>query len=125
GRAYASSRRLAAAPGRGGTRSAPRWRRRASDCSARPTRTRTPGSTWPWSRRAASARSAPRWGGGRLTRPAGGARAGVGAVCERMVVTAGGAESLTEPGAWDLVRVRPGDVVYVSGYGLVPPGSGQ
>ena len=44
---------------------------------------------------------------------------------ERTFVTALGAESLTEPGAWDLVRVRPGDVVYVSGYGLVPPGSGQ
>ncbi|HEY1000085.1 MAG TPA: PfkB family carbohydrate kinase, partial [Streptosporangiaceae bacterium] len=43
---------------------------------------------------------------------------------ERTFVTALGAESLTEPGAWDLVRVRPGDVVYVSGYGLVPPGSG-
>jgi sugar/nucleoside kinase (ribokinase family) len=44
---------------------------------------------------------------------------------ERTFVTALGAESLTEPGAWDLVRVRPGDVVYVSGYGLVPPGSGR
>jgi sugar/nucleoside kinase (ribokinase family) len=44
---------------------------------------------------------------------------------ERTFVTALGAESLTEPGAWDLVRVRPGDAVYVSGYGLVPPGSGQ
>src|SRR5437763_451210 len=44
---------------------------------------------------------------------------------ERTFVTALGAESLTEPGAWDLVRVRPGDAVYVSGYGLVPPGPGQ
>jgi sugar/nucleoside kinase (ribokinase family) len=44
---------------------------------------------------------------------------------ERTFVTALGAESMREPGAWDLVRVRPGDVVYVSGYGLVPPGSGQ
>ena len=30
---------------------------------------------------------------------------------ERTFVTALGAESLTEPGAWDLVRVRPGDAV--------------
>jgi sugar/nucleoside kinase (ribokinase family) len=44
---------------------------------------------------------------------------------ERTFVTMLGAESLTEPGAWDLVRVRPGDAVYVSGYGLVPSGSGQ
>src|ERR1700750_1700919 len=44
---------------------------------------------------------------------------------ERTFVAALGAESLTEPGAWDLVRVRPGDAVYVSGYGLLPPGSGQ
>ena len=44
---------------------------------------------------------------------------------ERTFVTALGAESLAAPGSWDLVRVRPGDVVYVSGYGLVPPGSGQ
>jgi len=44
---------------------------------------------------------------------------------ERTFVTALGAESLTEPGAWDLVRVGPGDAVYVSGYGLVPPGSGR
>ena len=43
---------------------------------------------------------------------------------ERTFVTALGAESLREPGAWDLVRLRPGDAVYVSGYGLVPPGSG-
>jgi sugar/nucleoside kinase (ribokinase family) len=44
---------------------------------------------------------------------------------ERTFVTALGAESLREPGAWDLIRVRPGDAVYVSGYGLVPPESGQ
>jgi sugar/nucleoside kinase (ribokinase family) len=44
---------------------------------------------------------------------------------ERTFVTTLGAESLREPGAWDLVLVRPGDAVYVSGYGLVPPGSGQ
>ena len=44
---------------------------------------------------------------------------------ERTFVTALGAESLREPSAWDLVRVRPGDAVYVSGYGLVSPGSGR
>ena len=44
---------------------------------------------------------------------------------ERTFVTALGAESLREPAAWDLVRVRPGDAVYVSGYGLVAPGSGR
>jgi sugar/nucleoside kinase (ribokinase family) len=44
---------------------------------------------------------------------------------ERTFVTTLGAESLREPGSWDLVRVRPGDAVYVSGYGLVSPGSGQ
>ncbi len=44
---------------------------------------------------------------------------------ERTFVTALGAESLREPGAWDLVRVEAGDVVYVSGYGLVPPESGR
>jgi sugar/nucleoside kinase (ribokinase family) len=44
---------------------------------------------------------------------------------ERTFVTALGAESLREPGAWDLVRVRAGDAVYVSGYGLAPPESGQ
>ncbi len=43
---------------------------------------------------------------------------------ERTFVTALGAESLRPPGAWDLVRLRPGDAVYVSGYGLVPAGSG-
>jgi sugar/nucleoside kinase (ribokinase family) len=44
---------------------------------------------------------------------------------ERTFVTALGAESLHQPDAWDLVRLRPGDAVYVSGYGLVPPGSGR
>jgi sugar/nucleoside kinase (ribokinase family) len=43
---------------------------------------------------------------------------------ERTFITHLGAESLREPGAWGLVRVRPGDAVYVSGYGLVAPGSG-
>jgi sugar/nucleoside kinase (ribokinase family) len=44
---------------------------------------------------------------------------------ERTFVTALGAESLRQPDAWDLVRLRPGDAVYVSGYGLVPAGSGR
>ena len=44
---------------------------------------------------------------------------------ERTFVTILGAESLREPGAWDLIRVQPGDAVYVSGYGLVAPESGQ
>ncbi len=43
---------------------------------------------------------------------------------ERTFVTSLGAETLREPGAWDAVRVRTGDAVYVSGYGLVPPESG-
>jgi sugar/nucleoside kinase (ribokinase family) len=43
---------------------------------------------------------------------------------ERTFVTSLGAETLREPGAWETVRVRPGDAVYVSGYGLVPPESG-
>ena len=43
---------------------------------------------------------------------------------ERTFITHLGAESLREPGAWDLVRAGPGDAVYVSGYGLVPPASG-
>jgi sugar/nucleoside kinase (ribokinase family) len=43
---------------------------------------------------------------------------------ERTFVTALGAESLREPGAWNLVLAGPGDAVYVSGYGLVPPASG-
>src|SRR6516164_164859 len=40
---------------------------------------------------------------------------------ERTFVTSLGAETLREPGAWNPVRVRGGDAVYVSGYGLVPP----
>ncbi len=43
---------------------------------------------------------------------------------ERTFVTSLGAESLREPAAWDPVRVRAGDAVYVSGYGLVAPESG-
>jgi sugar/nucleoside kinase (ribokinase family) len=43
---------------------------------------------------------------------------------ERTFVTSLGAEALREPGAWDEVRVRAGDIVYVSGYGLVAPESG-
>jgi sugar/nucleoside kinase (ribokinase family) len=43
---------------------------------------------------------------------------------ERTFVTQLGAESLREPGAWDLVQARPGDAVYVSGYGLVPAAAG-
>jgi len=43
---------------------------------------------------------------------------------ERTFVTALGAESLPAADAWDLVRLRPRDAVYVSGYGLVPAGSG-
>jgi sugar/nucleoside kinase (ribokinase family) len=43
---------------------------------------------------------------------------------ERTFVTMLGAESAAEPGGWDAVPAGPGDAVYVSGYGLVPPGSG-
>jgi sugar/nucleoside kinase (ribokinase family) len=43
---------------------------------------------------------------------------------ERTFVTALGAESVSERGGWDAIPAGPGDVVYVSGYGLVPPGSG-
>jgi sugar/nucleoside kinase (ribokinase family) len=43
---------------------------------------------------------------------------------ERTFITHLGAESLRQAGAWDLVLLGPGDAVYVSGYGLVPPGSG-
>jgi sugar/nucleoside kinase (ribokinase family) len=43
---------------------------------------------------------------------------------ERTFVTSLGAETLREPGTWDQVRVRAGDIVYVSGYGLVAPESG-
>jgi sugar/nucleoside kinase (ribokinase family) len=43
---------------------------------------------------------------------------------ERTFVTHLGAESISEPGSWDAVKAGPGDAVYVSGYGLVPPGPG-
>ena len=44
---------------------------------------------------------------------------------ERTFVTSLGAESLPVPdGAWDAVAAGPGDVVYVSGYGLAAPASG-
>jgi sugar/nucleoside kinase (ribokinase family) len=43
---------------------------------------------------------------------------------ERTFITHLGAESLRQPDAWDLVLPSPGDAVYVSGYGLVPPDSG-
>jgi sugar/nucleoside kinase (ribokinase family) len=43
---------------------------------------------------------------------------------ERTFVTSLGAESAGEPGSWDAVPAGPGDAVYVSGYGLVAPGSG-
>jgi len=43
---------------------------------------------------------------------------------ERTFVTSLGAETLREPGAWDSVPARAGDAVYISGYGLVAPGSG-
>src|SRR5580700_12085643 len=43
---------------------------------------------------------------------------------ERTFVTSLGAETLREPGSWDAVQLWPGDAVYVSGYGLVPPESG-
>jgi sugar/nucleoside kinase (ribokinase family) len=43
---------------------------------------------------------------------------------ERTFVTRLGAEAVPGPGAWALVRPQPGDAVYVSGYGLVPPRSG-
>jgi sugar/nucleoside kinase (ribokinase family) len=48
----------------------------------------------------------------------------VEADAERTFVTSLGAESLTAPGTWDAVPAGPGDAVYVSGYGLVPPQSG-
>jgi sugar/nucleoside kinase (ribokinase family) len=48
----------------------------------------------------------------------------VEADAERTFVTSLGAETLGEPGAWDPVRAGAGDVVYVSGYGLVAPVSG-
>jgi sugar/nucleoside kinase (ribokinase family) len=43
---------------------------------------------------------------------------------ERTFVTSLGAETLGEPGNWDAVPAGPGDVVYVSGYGLVSGESG-
>jgi sugar/nucleoside kinase (ribokinase family) len=43
---------------------------------------------------------------------------------ERTFVTSLGAESLSQPGSWDAIPLWVGDVVYVSGYGLVPPDSG-
>ena len=43
---------------------------------------------------------------------------------ERTFVTHLGAEALRGPAPWDAVPVGPGDAVYVSGYGLVPPDSG-
>ena len=43
---------------------------------------------------------------------------------ERTFVTRLGAEAVRGPGAWDAVLAGPGDAVYVSGYGLVPPESG-
>jgi sugar/nucleoside kinase (ribokinase family) len=43
---------------------------------------------------------------------------------ERTFVTSLGAESASEAGSWDAVQAGPGDAVYVSGYGLVPAGSG-
>ncbi len=43
---------------------------------------------------------------------------------ERTFVTHLGAETVRGPRAWDAVRTEPGDAIYVSGYGLVPPESG-
>jgi sugar/nucleoside kinase (ribokinase family) len=43
---------------------------------------------------------------------------------ERTFVTRLGAETMRDPQAWDAVAASPGDAVYVSGYGLVPPESG-
>jgi sugar/nucleoside kinase (ribokinase family) len=43
---------------------------------------------------------------------------------ERTFVTSLGAESLPAPDGWDAIPAGPGDVVYVSGYGLAAPGSG-
>jgi sugar/nucleoside kinase (ribokinase family) len=44
---------------------------------------------------------------------------------ERTFVTHLGAEAVRGPAAWDEVPTEPGDAVYVSGYGLVAPDSGQ
>jgi len=43
---------------------------------------------------------------------------------ERTFVTRLGAEAVHGPAAWAEVPAGPGDAVYVSGYGLVPPESG-
>jgi sugar/nucleoside kinase (ribokinase family) len=43
---------------------------------------------------------------------------------ERTYVTQLGAESVREPGCLDEVTAGPGDAVYISGYGLIPPDSG-
>jgi sugar/nucleoside kinase (ribokinase family) len=43
---------------------------------------------------------------------------------ERTFVTRLGAEAIHGPQAWAAVPAGPGDAVYVSGYGLVPPESG-
>jgi len=43
---------------------------------------------------------------------------------ERTFVTHLGAETLHEAGSWAAVPARAGDIVYISGYGLVPAGSG-
>ncbi|HEX6453811.1 MAG TPA: PfkB family carbohydrate kinase [Trebonia sp.] len=43
---------------------------------------------------------------------------------ERTYVTQLGAESVREPGCLDEVTAGPDDAVYISGYGLIPPGSG-
>jgi sugar/nucleoside kinase (ribokinase family) len=43
---------------------------------------------------------------------------------QRTFVTHAGAEAVPGPGGWNMVPAGPGDVVYVSGYGLVPPDSG-
>jgi sugar/nucleoside kinase (ribokinase family) len=43
---------------------------------------------------------------------------------ERTFVTSLGAESALDAADWDAVLPGPGDAVYVSGYGLVPPVSG-
>ena len=43
---------------------------------------------------------------------------------ERTFVTHLGAEAVRGPGSWETVPTGPGDAVYVSGYGLVPPESG-
>jgi sugar/nucleoside kinase (ribokinase family) len=43
---------------------------------------------------------------------------------ERTFVTHLGAEAVRGPRSWDAVPAGPGDAVYVSGYGLVAPGTG-